>query len=82
MKKVLFVCMGNICRSPAAEGVFLHHLSKAGLSHRIDVDSAGTTGYHQGERADKRMRAAALAEVMHWRAGLGVSWQRTLITLI
>lgn len=59
MKRVLFVCMGNICRSPAAEGVFLHHLAAAGVSKRVEVDSAGTTSYHQGEPADKRMRAAA-----------------------
>eukprot|EP00095_Tigriopus_kingsejongensis_P009136 snap_masked-scaffold3953_size7055-processed-gene-0.0 protein:Tk09136 transcript:snap_masked-scaffold3953_size7055-processed-gene-0.0-mRNA-1 annotation:"phosphotyrosine protein phosphatase" len=51
--------MGNICRSPAAEAVFLHQLEQAQLAHRVEVDSAGTTGYHQGERADKRMRAAA-----------------------
>lgn len=59
MKRILFVCMGNICRSPAAEGVFLHHLKAAGVSKRVEVDSAGTTNYHQGEPADKRMRAAA-----------------------
>jgi len=61
MKRVLFVCMGNICRSPAAEGVFLHQLKEAGLAYRVEVDSAGATGYHQGEKADKRMRAAAKA---------------------
>lgn len=59
MKRVLFVCMGNICRSPAAEGVFLQRVREAGVSHRIEVDSAGTSSYHQGERADKRMREAA-----------------------
>lgn len=59
MKRILFVCMGNICRSPAAEGVFLHQLNAAGMSKRVEVDSAGTTNYHQGEPADKRMRAAA-----------------------
>ncbi|TWT93155.1 low molecular weight protein-tyrosine-phosphatase [Neorhodopirellula pilleata] len=59
MKKasVLFVCMGNICRSPAAEGV-LHALAeKAGLD--LHIDSAGTEGYHVGERSDSRMRSAA-----------------------
>ena len=57
--KVLFVCMGNICRSPAAEGVLLAEVEKAGLQDQVTVDSAGTTGYHIGERADHRMRAAA-----------------------
>ncbi|MDX2177024.1 MAG: low molecular weight protein-tyrosine-phosphatase [Candidatus Sumerlaeia bacterium] len=56
---VLFVCMGNICRSPAAEGVFLDAVRKAGLADRIAVESAGTIGYHAGEPADARMRAAA-----------------------
>lgn len=61
MKRVLFVCMGNICRSPAAEGVFLQYLKAAKLTHLVEVDSAGTTAYHQGEAADQRMRAAAAA---------------------
>lgn len=56
---VLFVCMGNICRSPAAEGVFRHLVKQAGLEDRIKIDSAGTIGYHAGEPADARMRAAA-----------------------
>jgi len=59
MKRVLFVCLGNICRSPAAEGVFRHQLSAAGLEKRFLVDSAGTGGWHTGKRADPRMRAAA-----------------------
>ena len=58
-KRVLFVCLGNICRSPAAEGVFRHQLHQAGLSDRVLVDSAGTGGWHVGRRADSRMRAAA-----------------------
>jgi protein-tyrosine phosphatase len=58
-RRVLFVCLGNICRSPAAEGVFRHHLSQAGLSDRVLVDSAGTGGWHVGKQADPRMRAAA-----------------------
>lgn len=57
--KVLFVCLGNICRSPSAEGVFLYYLDKVGLRNRFEVDSAGTSTYHQGERADSRMRAHA-----------------------
>ena len=58
-QKLLFVCLGNICRSPAAEGVFLHHLQKRGLSDRFVVDSAGTGSWHVGNPADRRMRAAA-----------------------
>jgi len=56
---VLFVCLGNICRSPAAEGVFLHQLAQAGLEGAFQVDSAGTGGWHVGHPADARMRAAA-----------------------
>ena len=55
--RVLFVCMGNICRSPAAEAVFLHRLAARGLEHRFDVESAGTGGWHAGEAADPRSRA-------------------------
>ena len=58
-QKLLFVCLGNICRSPAAEGVFLHHLQKRSLSDRFVVDSAGTGSWHVGNPADRRMRAAA-----------------------
>ena len=57
--RVLFVCLGNICRSPAAEGVFLSQLQQAGLAHAFEVDSAGTGGWHVGHPADARMRAAA-----------------------
>ncbi|MDZ4287448.1 MAG: low molecular weight protein-tyrosine-phosphatase [Prosthecobacter sp.] len=57
--KILFVCMGNICRSPAAEGVMRHLLAEAGLDGVIQVDSAGTGGWHAGGRADGRMRKAA-----------------------
>lgn len=57
--RVLFVCLGNICRSPAAEGVFLHLLAKQGLEKGFRVDSAGTGGWHVGRPADARMRAAA-----------------------
>ena len=59
MKRVLFVCLGNICRSPAAEGVFVHHLIQAGAADRFLVDSAGTGSWHVGRAADPRMRAAA-----------------------
>lgn len=56
---VLFVCTGNICRSPTAEGVFRHCVEKAGLAARITSDSAGTHDYHIGEPPDPRTQAAA-----------------------
>lgn len=57
---VLFVCLGNICRSPLAEGVFAHMVEQEGLSHRFHVDSAGTGAWHAGERPDPRsIRVAA-----------------------
>jgi len=59
MVKVLFVCMGNICRSPTAEGVFRALVDKEGLSDKISVDSAGTDGWHVGEPADPRSQEAA-----------------------
>lgn len=59
MVRVLFVCLGNICRSPAAEGVFQHMLEKNHLTDKIECDSAGTSAYHKGEPADGRMRAHA-----------------------
>lgn len=58
-KSVLFVCLGNICRSPAAEGVMLHQLEQRRLSDQFLVDSAGTAGYHIGKLADSRMLTAA-----------------------
>ena len=57
---VLFVCMGNICRSPTAEGVFRHQVEEAGLSDRITIDSAGTHDYHIGKSPDRRAQQAAL----------------------
>jgi protein-tyrosine phosphatase len=59
MKSILFVCMGNICRSPTAEGVFRKLVSDAGRSVEFEIDSAGTIGFHAGAMADSRMRAAA-----------------------
>jgi protein-tyrosine phosphatase len=53
--------MGNICRSPAAEGVFRKVVDDAGRAHEFEIDSAGTIGYHAGNPADSRMRAAAAA---------------------
>jgi protein-tyrosine phosphatase len=59
MISVLFVCTGNICRSPTAEGVFRHRLRQAGLDAGVLIDSAGTDGYHAGESPDARATAAA-----------------------
>jgi len=57
--RVLFVCMGNICRSPTAEGVFKHLVGKNGLSADIESESVGTHDYHIGEPPDARSQAAA-----------------------
>jgi protein-tyrosine phosphatase len=57
--RVLFVCLGNICRSPLAEGVFLHLAQGAGVADRFEVDSAGTGDWHVGERPDPRAEAVA-----------------------
>lgn len=65
MVRVCFVCLGNICRSPTAEGIMLHLVSEAGLSDRIQVDSAGTAAYHAGESADRRSQATANARGVH-----------------
>lgn len=59
--RICFVCLGNICRSPTAEGVMRHLVSSMGLDARILVDSAGTAAYHVGERADGRARQFARA---------------------
>ncbi len=56
---VLFVCMGNICRSPTAEGVFRHRVEQARLQNRVLVDSAGTHAYHIGQPPDRRSIATA-----------------------
>lgn len=60
MVKVLFVCLGNICRSPTAEGVFRALLAREALETRVQVDSAGTAAYHVGSPPDQRAREAAL----------------------
>jgi len=59
--KVLFVCFGNICRSPTAEGVFRHLLAQEAPELRVEVDSAGTAGYHIGHPPDLRSQRAAHA---------------------
>jgi len=57
--KLLFVCMGNICRSPTAHAVMQHKIEQRGLTDRIQVESAGTHAYHIGEQSDPRSRAKA-----------------------
>jgi protein-tyrosine phosphatase len=57
--RICFVCLGNICRSPTAEGVMRKLVDDAGLAEEITIDSAGTGDYHCGEEADPRTRAAA-----------------------
>lgn len=59
MVRVLFVCLGNICRSPSAEGIFRFIVKKHGIEKLFYIDSAGTSAYHVGERADDRMRKNA-----------------------
>lgn len=62
-KRILFVCLGNICRSPAAEAIFLKTAQKNGFA--VEVDSAGTSAWHAGEQADARMRKHAKARDYH-----------------
>ena len=59
--RILFVCMGNICRSPLAESVFRHLARERGVEHLFEIDSAGTSGYHAGDPPDPRSVATALA---------------------
>jgi len=68
--KVLFVCMGNICRSPTAQGVFCKLVDEAGLGQLIEIDSAGTHAYHVGEAPDRRAQQTAR------RRGIDLSEQR------
>ncbi|MBS1220191.1 MAG: protein-tyrosine-phosphatase [Proteobacteria bacterium] len=71
MIKVLFVCMGNICRSPTAEGVFSRLVEERGLEDRVSIDSAGTHAYHVGEPPDARAAHAAAErgiDLTHQRA--------------
>lgn len=58
--RIIFICLGNICRSPSAEAVFKNIILKRGVSNLFEIDSAGLHGYHEGERADSRMRKHAL----------------------
>lgn len=59
MTKILFVCMGNICRSPTAEGIFRTMVRDASIEHLVKIDSAGTHAFHVGEAPDPRAQAAA-----------------------
>ncbi|MCA9707337.1 MAG: low molecular weight phosphotyrosine protein phosphatase [Myxococcales bacterium] len=61
MTRVCFVCLGNICRSPTAEGVFRHLVEQGGHADAFEIDSAGTAAYHAGERPDRRSAATAHA---------------------
>jgi protein-tyrosine phosphatase len=70
MISVLFVCLGNICRSPLAEGVFRHKAESLGLGDRFFLDSAGCGGWHKGEQPDRRSIATAA------RHGIDISGQR------
>jgi len=72
--RVLFVCMGNICRSPTAEAVMRSLVEERGLDGDVEVDSAGTTGYHAGDRPDSRAVAAAA------RRGVAVSGRARQVT--
>lgn len=64
-QRILFVCLGNICRSPAAEELFRQQVKAAGLEERFEIDSAGTYSGHAGELADPRMRHAASKRGYH-----------------
>ena len=68
--RILFVCAGNICRSPLAEGIFRNRVDDAGLSARYEIDSAGTGGWHQGQKPDRRSIKVAAAH------GIDISGQR------
>ncbi|MGA9573121.1 MAG: low molecular weight protein-tyrosine-phosphatase [Lysobacterales bacterium] len=71
MINILFVCMGNICRSPSAEGFFATALQESGFSEQISIDSAGTHGYHTGQAPDSRAVATAQnfgVDIGHLRA--------------
>ncbi len=61
MIQICFVCLGNICRSPTAEGIMLHLVHEASLDSEISIDSAGTGAWHAGEKADARSRRVAQA---------------------
>lgn len=63
--KLVFVCLGNICRSPTAEGIFIHKVKEAGLENYFYIDSAGTSAYHIGESANSKSQATANKHGIH-----------------
>ncbi|HBQ60451.1 MAG TPA: protein tyrosine phosphatase, partial [Balneolaceae bacterium] len=63
--KLVFVCLGNICRSPTAEGIFIHKVQEAGLQNYFYIDSAGTAAYHVGESANSKSQATANQHGIH-----------------
>lgn len=63
--KLVFVCLGNICRSPTAEGLFIHKVNQAGLENYFYIDSAGTAAYHVGESANSKSQATANKHGVH-----------------
>ena len=69
-RRILFVCLGNICRSPLGEGILRHRAAERGLSHLVETASAGTGGWHRGEPPDRRSVAVARAH------GIDISGQR------
>ena len=71
MVRVLIVCLGNICRSPLAHGVLRARIAERGLQGRIEVDSCGTSSYHNGEQADPNTRRVAR------RRGVDLEWHRS-----
>lgn len=77
---VLFVCLGNICRSPTAEGIFRHLATARGVHDRFVIDSAGTSGFHAGDASDPRTLAAAARRGLSWthrsRQVHATDWQR------
>ncbi len=70
MTSILFVCLGNICRSPLAEGIFRHQAEKMGVADQFELDSAGCGGWHAGEPPDRRSIAVAA------RHGVAIDTQR------
>lgn len=82
MKKILFVCLGNICRSSTAEGVMLHLIEEAGLEKEFVIDSAGILSYHQG---NCRIAGCVLMQpvaVINWCIVLAPSVRKIFIILI
>ena len=80
--RVLMVCMGNICRSPTAEAVLRHYVRANGLGDQVEIDSAGTHGYHVGEAPDPRTQRERLRAIMICRSCGHARWLiRTSIIL-